>query len=165
MNKSKRLLLLLSASAIVSSCVTITPDVTQASDVGQYDGLLLARFHADDAKGTLAIHQGVASFPYAGFSIGSKDELKLIRIRAGDGLRFSTFKVGDKIAYFDNRKLNFSIKPRTITYIGDVHILQRPNTVYLRIEDSEEETKRLAMRRFPSFFSSFDYAKKIAGQP
>jgi len=164
MKAPRRLFLLLLASVLTASCVTVTPDVALPTDVGPQDGLLLIRFHADDAEGTLAVHQGAVSLPYAGFSIGAKDDLKLIRIRAGEGLRFSTFKTGGRIAYFDNQKLNFSVKPRTITYVGDVHVLQRPTTVYLRVVDNEEQTKALAMSRFPAMFSSFDYVKGLAGR-
>jgi len=164
MKMPRRFFLLLLASVLTTACVTVTPDVTLPGNVGSQDGLLLIRFHADEAQGTLAVHQGAVSLPYAGFSIGGKDDLKLIRIRAGEGLRFSTFKTGGRIAHFDSQKLNFSVKPRTITYVGDVHVLQRPNTVYLRVVDNEEQTKALAMSRFPAMFSSFEYVKGLAGR-
>lgn len=164
MFQSRRLFLLLAASTLTASCVSITPDATQSADIGPSDGLLLARFHTYDSNGTLAIHQGFASLPYAGFAIGAQNDLKLIKIRANDGLRFSTFKVGDRMAYFDRDKVGFNIKPRTITYVGDVHIMLKQDHVYIRIEDREAETKRLAMEKFPALFSSFGYVKSLAGQ-
>lgn len=50
-----------------------------------------------------------------------------------------------------------------ITCIGDVHVLQRPNAVYLRVVDNEGETRTLARSRFPVMFASFEYVKALAG--
>ena len=145
----------------IASCVTVSPNLKQNEDIGLDEGILIVRFHAVRASGVLAIHQGAVSLPYAGFAISPNEKLKAIKIKSGNGLRISTYKVGKLIAHFDDKTLNFNIKPRTITYIGDIYVNEQPGSVGLRIVDNESETKEDIKRLYPQLFEKFSYEKFI----
>lgn len=130
------------------------------------EAALLVRFHAVQATGLLSIHHGVVSLPRAAFTIAPREQLKLVKIKAADGLRISTYQVTDtsgrnKMAYFDNTKLNFNVRPQTITYIGDVLVEEGPNSVGLRLRDNEASTKALATSTYPLLFAKYKYEKFI----
>jgi hypothetical protein len=65
------------------------------------------------------------------------------------------------MAYFDNTKLNFDIRPQTITYIGDVFVDEQAKYVTLRVADNEATTKAMAASAYPQLFARYNYAKYI----
>jgi hypothetical protein len=157
------LLGLLVALLTVSCGTKPSPDLEDAAALGPDEGVLLVRFHAVQATGLLAIHRGAIGLPYAGFAIQPNEDLKVVRIKAADGLRISTYKVGNKMAYFDNTTLNFDVRPQTITYIGDVFVDEQAKYVSLRLTDNEAATKTLAVSAYPKLFARYRYAKYIPG--
>ncbi|MEO8155558.1 MAG: hypothetical protein ABI605_21025 [Rhizobacter sp.] len=152
------------AALLTVSCATKpSPDLGDAAVLGPDEGALLVRFHAVQATGLLAIHHGAVSLPYAAFAIQPNEDLKVVKIKAAEGLRISTYKVGNKMAYFDNTKLNFDVRPQTITYIGDVFVDEQAKYVGLRLADNEATTRALAVSIYPSLFARYGYAKYIPG--
>lgn len=165
--KSKRpslslLVVSLCVAALAVACGT-RPSL-QLNDTAELlpdEAALLVRFHAVQATGTLSIHQGVMSFPRAAFTVAPSEQLKLVKIKADNGLRLSTYHVGGKVAYFDNSKLNFNVQPQTITYIGDVLVEEGQSSVRLRISDNEASTKTMARSAYPLLFAKYKYEKFI----
>jgi hypothetical protein len=151
-------------TAFVASCSSISPPLTRVEDVGPSDGVLLVRFHTALASGLLNIHHGPIGLPYAGFQVWPNEPAKIVKIRGAQGLRISTNSVGALRAYFDVDRLNFDVKPGTITYIGDIYVDERPDRVSLRVLDRENDTKEEAKRLYPHFFEKFRFEKSIASQ-
>ena len=161
-NRFASVSLTLVATSLTVSCATRPSAlVTDAEELAADEAVLLVQFHAVQANGLLTVHHVRISPPYAAFVIRPNEQLKVIKIKAADGLRISTYKVGSKMAYFDNAKMNFNVRPHTITYIGDVFVDEQRTYVSLRVVDNEMPTKALASSAYPRLIARYAYAKVI----
>lgn len=155
-------LLPLIAAMFLSGCVPITPNISQNEEFAPHEGILIARFNSVQASGRLQIHQKIISFPYAAIQTEPGErQLKVIKIRGATDMRFSTYSVGNKSAYFDRSRFNFDVAPGTITYIGDIIVIEKSNTVSIRVVDNESETVDEAKALYPELFKKFRYVKSI----
>ena len=162
MKKYIRLFLIFLSVSILSSCVTLSPNIKQTDKLEEWEAILVTRIHASpSANGQLSVHQGFASLPYAILSIDAGVHLKVVKIEASDGLRFSTYRTEGQRSSFDSDTLNFSIKPQSITYIGDVHIDLKRSNVSIFVTDDEEETMALVKKAYPELLSKLKFEKHL----
>lgn len=153
------------ATLFLSACVPITPNISQSEEIGPNESILIAKFNSVQASGRLQIHQGVISFPYAAISVQPDErQLKVIKIRGAKDLHFATYTVGNKSAYFEKNTLNFDIAPRTIAYIGDIIVIEKPQSVAIRFVDNESETLEEARQMYPELFAKYRYMKSLPGK-
>jgi hypothetical protein len=138
-----------------------TAPLADTAQLAADEAAILVRFHSSGAAGQLAIHHGPISLPYAIFAVEPGSHLQVVKIKASSGLRISTYSVGTKRAYFDDSKMHFEVRPQTITYIGDVEVIELPNNVFVRVVDSESTDKSAGESGFPGLFARYAYAKAI----
>jgi pectin methylesterase-like acyl-CoA thioesterase len=162
MNNVGRRAALLSLGLLVVGCSTPTLDTTASDVLETNEAYIVTRIHSPATSGRLLIHRGASGLPQAAIAFTQGTQTRTIRIKSADGLRFSTIFIGEQTAWFDSDKLNFDVKPRTVTYVGDIFVNEESGTVTLRMLDSEETTLAAAKSSYPWVFERATYQKAIA---
>lgn len=157
---------LIMSGILLSGCATL--DVSDSEQIRDNEGVLLTSVHGVSTNGKLHIHADHIGLPYAIFEVVDGVQLRAVKVKSAEHLRFSSYRSGNRSATFRNQKFLFSIGPGTITYIGDIYIRESdgyPASVQLVVQDREAETLAEARQRFPSLFSRYRYVKGVAIKP
>jgi len=84
--------------------------------------------------------------------------MRLIKIKAGDQIRVSTYTVGNARYYWDDTAYTFTITPGSINYIGDIEMVTGRGTA-VRLVDNEAETLGAAKTSYAWLFGKYPYVK------
>jgi hypothetical protein len=145
----------------LSGCAT--QNISKGASIDDEKGILVTRIHSNVIV-TVVVSVDKTEVPIVMLKAHPPEELKVVAINAGD----ACFDWLERIYSSPNLpNVYFTIKPGTITYVGDLFIDWHGGAIngnaYVTIQDKEAETVHEARIKFPWLFEKFPYRKNLPG--